>query len=292
MFTLRLLYISLICFILSISNSQAKSISSIVIDAKSGNVLYSQNAEKLHYPASLTKLMTLYITFNALETGKLKFSDKLKVSHTAASRSPSRLGAPVGTSIDVKTLVDALIIKSANDCATVLSEYFAPSEAEFAKIMTSTAKKLGMNDTTFKNASGLPNSKQKTTAKDMAILGVAIYNHFPQYYHLFSNNTFKYNDITYKSHNHLLKDFEGADGMKTGFTNASGYNIVTSAKQDKYRVIAVTLGHNQAKDRDNTISKMMKYSLDYMKKSKLINVAKLKKDINDSLGYKTRTAYK
>lgn len=280
-------------FALTITFNQAfASTSSIVIDAKTGNVLYSDNAEELRYPASLTKLMTLYITFNALETGKLKLSDKLKVSHTAASRSPSRLGMPAGSYIDVKTLIKALIVKSANDCATVLAEALSPSEREFAVLMTKTAHRLGMHKTTFKNASGLPNSQQKTTAKDLAILGAAIYHHFPQYYHLFSTKEFKYNNITYKTHNYLLNDSLGTDGMKTGYTAASGFNILTSAQQGNYRVIAVTLGHKRVKDRDQNISKMMELSLNHISQNNRINTYKLKNAINNSIKTKkTKTAY-
>ena len=280
-------------FALTITFNQAfASTSSIVIDAKTGNVLYSDNAEELRYPASLTKLMTLYITFNALETGKLKLSDKLKVSHTAASRSPSRLGMPAGSYIDVKTLIKALIVKSANDCATVLAEALSPSEREFAVLMTKTAHRLGMHKTTFKNASGLPNSQQKTTAKDLAILGAAIYHHFPQYYHLFSTKEFKYNNITYKTHNYLLNDSLGTDGMKTGYTAASGFNILTSAQQGNYRVIAVTLGHKRVKDRDQNISKMMELSLHHISQNNRINTYKLKNAIYNSIKTKkTKTAY-
>lgn len=283
------LFISLLCLT---TNSAIADTSSIVIDAQSGNVLYADNAEKLRYPASLTKLMTLYITFNALETGKLKLTDKLKVSHTAASRSPSKLGMPAGSYIDVKTLIQALIVKSANDCATVLAEAFRPTEAEFAKLMTQTARKLGMHNTTFKNASGLPNSQQKTTAKDLAILGAAIYHHFPQYYHLFSLNQFQYNGVTYKTHNYLLNDSLGTDGMKTGYTAASGFNILTSAQQGNYRVIAVTLGHKKVKDRDDSVSKMMEISLNHMHNNPNINISSLKSAINNSLrSGKTKTAY-
>ncbi len=283
------LFIGLLCFTTTSANADT---SSIVIDAQSGNVLYADNAEKLRYPASLTKLMTLYITFNALETGKLKLTDKLKVSHTAASRSPSKLGIPAGSYIDVKTLIQALIVKSANDCATVLAEAFSPTEADFAKLMTQTARKLGMHHTTFKNASGLPNSQQKTTAKDLAILGAAIYHHFPQYYHLFSLNQFQYNGVTYKTHNYLLNDSLGTDGMKTGYTAASGFNILTSAQQGNYRVIAVTLGHKKVKDRDDSVSKMMEISLNHMHNNPNINISNLKSAINNSLrGGKTKTAY-
>lgn len=286
-FGLALLYLGLTSF-----TAQAAGTSSIVIDAKSGNVLYSNNAEELRYPASLTKLMTLYITFNALETGKLKLSDKLRVSKTAASRSPSKLGMPAGSYIDVKTLIQALIVKSANDCATVLAEALSPSEADFAVLMTKTAHRLGMHRTVFKNASGLPNSAQKTTAKDLAILGAAIYHHFPQYYPWFSMTEFQYNGMTYKTHNYLLNDSLGTDGMKTGYTAASGFNILTSAQQGKYRVIAVTMGHKKVKERDEDVSKMMEISLKHMQKDQRINTAALKGAINNSLkSTKTRTAY-
>lgn len=290
-FVKKLCLATLFLSILSTSANAAET-SSIVIDAKSGNVLYKDNADTLRYPASLTKLMTLYIAFNALETGKLKFSDKLKVSQTAASRSPSKLGMPAGSYIDVKTLIQALIIKSANDCATVLAEALSPNEAEFAKLMTKTARRLGMYHTTFKNASGLPNSEQKTTARDLAILGAAIYNHFPQYYHLFSLTQFQYNGMTYKTHNYLLNDSLGTDGMKTGYTAAAGFNILTSAQQGNHRVIAVTLGHKRVKERDDSMSKMMEISLNHIKKGQSVNTQSLKNAINSVLkSNKTKTAY-
>ena len=248
----------------SVTTAQAavkRSISSIVIDADSGKVITSSNADERRYPASLTKLMTLYITFDALEKGKLKFSDNLKVSRHAANRAPSKIGVKAGGTIRVKDAVMALIVKSANDCASVLAEALGGSEENFAKIMTQTAKDLGMKDTTFKNASGLPDPKQRTTARDMAILGSAIYHHFPEYYDLFATRKFQYNGKTYYTHNHLLKNFEGADGMKTGYTNAAGYNIVTSAKRNGQRVIAVTMGHRTIKDRDYKVAQLMNKGL-------------------------------
>ena len=288
---LRAICLASLFLITTAVSAKAANTSSIVIDAQSGNVLYSDNANELRYPASLTKLMTLYIAFNALETGKLKFTDQLKVSTTAASRSPSKLDMPAGSYIDVKTLIQALIVKSANDCATVLAEALSPSEAEFAKLMTKTAHRLGMHHTTFKNASGLPNSEQKTTAKDLAVLAAALYHHFPQYYPMFSLTEFEYNGITYKTHNYLLKDSLGTDGMKTGYTAASGFNIVTSARQGNHRVIAVTMGHKKVQERDEDISKMMEISLQYMQKNPRINTASLKNAINSSLKSKTTTAY-
>ena len=254
--------------------------SSILIDAQSGSVLYADNADALRYPASLTKLMTLYITFNALENGTLSLDDNLKVSRNAANRSPSRLGLTAGKTIDVRTAILATIIKSANDCATVLGESLAKDEKSFAVLMTQTAHDLGMKDTTFKNASGLSNSKQKTTARDMAILAAAIYHHFPQYYSWFSIPQFEYAGRTYKSHNELLKDFDGADGLKTGYTAASGYNIVTSARRGNHRVIAVTMGHDFSADRDKKVYAMMDKALGNMELSSLIDYNRLHTEID------------
>lgn len=275
-------FIAAFCF-LSVLLACAKSFastSSIMLDAEDGKVIYESNADELRYPASLTKLMTLYITFNALENKKLKLTDKLKVSRVAAGRSPSKLGVPAGSTISVQDAVLAVIVKSANDCATVLAEHFSPTEADFAKLMTDTAKKLGMKHTTFKNASGLPNSQQKTTARDMSILAMAVYHHFPQYYKWFSQKSFMYKGQRITGHNHLLDTFKGADGMKTGYTAASGFNIITSAKRGNKRVIAVTMGHRFLNERDKHAYKMMDLGLDHMCKNKNVNVAKLTTAIN------------
>lgn len=242
------------------ATSQA-STSSIIIDAKSGEILSSSGADQLRYPASLTKVMTLYITFDALEKGLIKMDDKLLVSRNAANRAPSKLGVRAGEKITVRDAIMALVIISANDCASVLAEGLGYSEENFAKTMTKVARELGMKNTTFKNASGLPNKAQKTTARDMAILGAAMYHHFPEHYKLFSSTQFTYKTRTYYTHNRLLKSYDGADGMKTGFTNASGYNIITSAQRGDNRVIAVTMGHNTAKVRDQKVATMMTQGL-------------------------------
>lgn len=265
------------------------SVSSIMIDAANGEVMYEMNADERRYPASLTKLMTLYITFNALENNHIKLTDKLKVSRTAAGRSPSKLGVRAGETITVKDAIMAVIVKSANDCATVLAEHFAPTEADFAVLMTNTAHKLGMNHTTFKNASGLPNKQQKTSARDMAILAMAVYHHFPQYYKWFSAKSFQYKGRTIGGHNYILKTFAGADGMKTGYTAASGYNIITSAKRSGKRVIAVTMGHNSVGERDKKVSKMMDRGLVHMQKGD-VDVATLTNEINGKGGIKAKTA--
>jgi len=247
----------------AVSSTQAKpgSVSSIMLDAESGEILASERADIERYPASLTKLMTLYITFEALERGLIKMEDELTVSRTAANRSPSRLGLKPGSKIKVETAILAVIVKSANDCATVLAEGLGYTEQEFAKNMTAVAKTLGMKKTVFKNASGLPNRQQVTTARDMAVLAAALYHHFPQYYPLFSTQKFTYNGQTIYSHNHLLKNFDGADGMKTGYIAAAGYNIVTSAERNGNRVIAVTMGHQTLKERDKKAADMMEKGL-------------------------------
>lgn len=273
-----------------IGTAQAAT-SSIMIDAKTGNVLYEDNADVRRYPASLTKLMTLYLTFNALENGTLKLDDQLKISHTAANRSPSRLGLTPGKTIDVRTAILATIVKSANDCATVLGEALAKDERSFARLMTETAHQLGMKKTTFKNASGLQHSEQKTTARDMAILGAALYHHYPQYYAWFAIDQFQYEGKTYSGHNTLLKDFAGADGMKTGFTAAAGYNIVTSAKRGNHRVIAVTMGHDHVKDRDKKVYAMMDKALANADSGQVIHIRTLKTAIDNVSPVQRRTQY-
>ena len=251
-------------FLLASVNAAAakpKATSSILLDAHNGEILYSERADLVRYPASLTKLMTLYITFEALEKGLIKMDDEFAVSRTAANRSPSRLGLKAGSKIKVETAILATIVKSANDCATVLAEGLGYSEAEFAKHMTEVGKTLGMKHTVFKNASGLPNRQQVTTARDMAILGAALYHHFPQYYPLFSTKKFDYDGKTFYSHNYLLKSFDGADGMKTGYTAAAGFNIVTSAERNGNRVILVTMGHKDLKSRDRAAGQIMEKGL-------------------------------
>ncbi len=244
-----------------LTGSAKASTSSIMIDADSGKILSQSNADERRYPASLTKLMTLYLTFEALDNGTLKMTDKLRVSRHAANMEPSRIGLRAGQTVPVKTVVNALIVKSANDCAVVLAEALGGTESNFALKMTAKAKKLGMKNTTFKNASGLPNIQQKTTARDMAKLGAAMYRDFPQYYSLFSQKTFNYNGRTLYTHNHVLQKFKGADGMKTGYTRAAGFNIVTSAKRNGNRVIAVTMGHKTYRERDKKVMSMMENGL-------------------------------
>ena len=187
-------------------------------------------------------MMTLYLVFDAIESGKLSLDRRLRVSKRAAGQTPSRIGLKPGRSIPVEDAVLAMITKSANDAATVLAEAIAGTEVNFAKKMTKTAHRIGMKNTVFRNATGLPNRRQITTARDMAILAQRLISDYPQYYHYFSTKSFKWGKRTYKNHNKLLKTYEGVDGLKTGYIRASGFNIATSARRDGRRVIGIVLG--------------------------------------------------
>lgn len=235
-----------------------KTPSTLVADAQSGYVLHAKNADVQQYPASLTKVMTLYITFDALEKGYIHMDDLIPVSKHAARQPKSKLGLKAGTVMTVREAVLALIVKSANDAAVVLAEALAPSEQEFAQMMTSVAHDLGLHDTTFKNASGLHDPEQVTSAKDMAILAIAMMNHFPQYYPLFATKSFKFDGKTYYSHNAILLYYKGAEGFKTGFISAVGYNIVSTAHRDGRTLVGVVIGQDSAQKRD----KQMKTLLD------------------------------
>ncbi len=248
------LLFSLILF--SPSESQARY-ASVVMDSRTGQILYSRNADKRLYPASLTKIMTLYMTFEALNKGKLKLNQRLRVSARAAGQAPTKLGLKRGGTITVKDAMFGLITKSANDAATVLAEAMAPTEAAFARKMTERAKKLGMRRTSFRNASGLPNRRQRSTARDMAILGAAMIHDFPQYYHYLSLQKFDYKGRAYKNHNNLLGRYKGADGIKTGYIRASGFNLVASAKRGSNRLIGVVFGGRSAKSRDRHMKKLL-----------------------------------
>ncbi|MEP5700501.1 MAG: D-alanyl-D-alanine carboxypeptidase family protein, partial [Sneathiella sp.] len=184
---------------------------SVVMDSRTGQILYSRNADKKLYPASLTKIMTLYMTFDALKSGRLKLNQKLRVSARAEGQAPTKLGLKRGGRISVKDAMFGLITKSANDAATVLAEAMAPTEAAFARAMTERARKLGMTRTSFRNASGLPNRRQRSTARDMAILGAAMIHDFPQFYRYLSLQKFDYKGRAYKNHNNLLGKYQGAD---------------------------------------------------------------------------------
>tara|TARA_R110002110_G_scaffold49008_3_gene145596 strand:+ start:2101 stop:3822 length:1722 start_codon:yes stop_codon:yes gene_type:complete len=223
---------------------------SLVMDAYSGRVLYQSNADTQCYPASLTKVMTLYLLFEKLEQGKVTLNTKLKVSHHAAAQAPSRLGLKPGETIRVEDAILALVTKSANDIAVVVAEYIGGTESDFAELMTSKAKKIGMSRTRYMNASGLPNKSQLTTARDQATLAHRIQVDFPQYYRYFGTKTFAWDGRVFKNHNHLLGKYEGMNGLKTGYTAASGFNLTTTVKRDGKSVIGVVLGGKTARARD------------------------------------------
>lgn len=214
----------------------------IVVDAKTGKTLYADNADAYRFPASLTKIMTLYVVFEELEAGRLTLNSRLKVSKYAAGRPPSKIGLKPGSTIKVKDAILALVTKSANDVATVVAENIGGSEAAFARRMTRTARQLGMSKTTFRNAHGLPNSKQRTTARDMARLGRAIEERFPEEFKYFNTRVFTYKGRRYGNHNKLLGRVKGVDGIKTGYIRASGFNLVTSVKRNGRHVVAVVMG--------------------------------------------------
>ena len=229
----------------------------IVIDARSGAVLYSKRGDIRHYPASLTKMMTLYLLFEALEEGRVTLRTRLAVSARAAGQPNSKLGLRKGETITVRDAILALVAKSANDVATVVGEALAGDEWRFAQAMTRKTRALGMRRTSYRNASGLPNRRQLTSARDMAILARALYRHFPQYYHYFATQTFRYRGKTYRNHNRLLGSFAGVDGVKTGYIRASGFNLVASARRGGRRVIAVVLGTRSPKARDREVAALL-----------------------------------
>ena len=223
---------------------------SIVVDAKTGKVRHAVNADTRNFPASLTKVMTLYMLFDAVDNKKLNMNSHLKVSRRAANQPASKLGLRPGQSISVRNAADALIVRSANDVATVVAEALAGTERRFALRMTNMARKIGMSRTIFRNASGLPHRGQMSTAKDMATLTRRMITRFPHYYHLFAKTSFHYQGKRYRSHNKLLKTYPGAEGLKTGYIRASGYNLITTAKQDGHQLVGVVFGGNSARSRN------------------------------------------
>lgn len=244
-----------VCIAFSVTPSPAFAASNpryaaIIVNATDGNVLFSRNADARRYPASLTKMMTLYMLFEELEAGRLTLNSNLPVSATAASRPPSKLGMRAGSTISVEIAIKALAVKSANDVAAVVAEKIGKTESGFATLMTAKAKSLGLTRTKFLNASGLPNSGQYTTARDMAMLGQRIFQDFPQYYHYFSIKSFTWSGRVYKTHNRILKSYTGADGIKTGYIRASGFNVVTSAKRGGFHLIGVVMGGRTSSSRD------------------------------------------
>ena len=243
---------------------------SIIIDAETGQVLHATNADTRNYPASLTKMMTLYLTFEALKAGRLRLDQRLRVSKRAAGQPASRLGVKAGSTISVRDAILALITKSANDVATVLAEELGGTEWQFARIMTKRARALGMRRTTFRNASGLPNRRQLSTARDMAMLSRAIIRDFPRYYPLFATREFTYSNNTYRNHNRLLVAYSGTDGIKTGYTRASGFNLAASVERDGRRLIGVVFGGRTARSRDRHLMKLLDRTFEKLARREIV----------------------
>ena len=238
--------------VLTLSNhpAQAAPYADIVVDANSGAVLHATNPDARRHPASLTKIMTLYLLFEQLEAGKLKLDSALKVSAEASTQAPTKLGLKPGTTLAVEDAIKGMVTRSANDAAVVVAEAIAGSESDFAKLMTRKAQALGMKGTVYKNASGLPDDNQVTTARDQSILGRAIQERFPRYYKYFSTRSFTFRGQSIANHNRLLGKVEGVDGIKTGYINASGFNLVTSVHRGNRYLVAVVMGGGSGASRD------------------------------------------
>ena len=229
----------------------------IVVDQATGEVVHERNADEQNYPASLTKMMTLYLVFSALKDGQLKLDTPLKVSAAAVEQPRSKIDLKKGETIKVEDAILALVTKSANDVAVVVAEALGGSEDRFALLMTQQARKLGIKQTTFRNASGLPDPAQVSSARDLARLAVALRRDHPKYYRYFSTESFDYNGLNFANHNKLLGRYSGADGIKTGFTQASGFNLVASAERSGRRLVAVVLGGDTAHQRDRQAMRLL-----------------------------------
>jgi len=229
----------------------------LILDASSGQELYADRPDEPRHPASLTKLMTIYMVFSALDSGRLSLGDGLPVSINALNAPPTKVGLPLGGTIAVRDAIMALVTRSANDAAVALAETLAGDEASFAVQMTQKARQLGMSSTVFRNASGLPNSEQITTARDMARLAHALMRDYPHYYGIFSVQSYPFRGRVLENHNRMLGSYEGADGLKTGYTVASGFNLVMSAMRDNKRLIGVVMGGNTAGMRDRIMAELM-----------------------------------
>lgn len=240
---------SVVLLALSASPSLARY-ASVVIEVETGRVLHARNADTRNYPASLTKMMTLYMLFDAIENGKANLKTRMPVSARAEGQTPTKLGLRKGETITVDDAIKALAVRSANDVATVVAEFLGGTEIAFASMMTERARTLGMARTTFRNASGLHNRGQLSTARDMATLAIALRRDFPQYYHYFGMQSFRWAGKTVRSHNHVVRQYRGADGLKTGYIRASGFNLATSAQRDGRTLIGVVFGGKSSGSRD------------------------------------------
>ncbi|MBU3887276.1 D-alanyl-D-alanine carboxypeptidase [Methylosinus sporium] len=238
----------------STASGGGPAFAAIVVDANSGRTLYARNEHELRHPASVTKVMTLYLLFEQLEKGRLRLDSPLVISSHAAAQAPTKLGLAPGQTIDVDSAIKAVVTKSANDIAAAIAENIAGDEETFADMMTRKAHQLGMSRTHYANASGLPNDEQITTAHDLSVLGRAIQDRFPRYYRYFSTHAFVWRGQSHRNHNHLLGQIRGVDGIKTGYTHASGFNLLTSVRRDGHHIVAVVMGGRTAAARDRVMA--------------------------------------
>lgn len=243
--------------LVGLSPAFAREYSSIVVDAGNGRVLQQDDPDGVRHPASLTKMMTLYLTFDALDSGKLRLTDKMPVSEHAASMSPTKLGVRAGSTLTVEHAILGLVTQSANDAAVVLAEALGGSEDVFAETMTRAARRLGMSKTEFHNASGLPDPDQVSSARDIATLGLALLRDHPDRYRYFGTRVFRWGRATLKNHNHLMERYPGMDGIKTGYVAASGYNLAASAVRGGHRVVGVVMGGASAPSRDERMEELL-----------------------------------
>jgi len=248
---------ALVVAILAFSDARAGSYSALVAEVESERVLYQESPYEIRHPASLTKMMTLYLVFEALARGRISLHDTLWTSRHCTTRPPSKLGLEVGDPLTLEEGILALVTQSANDAATAIAEGLAGSEDAFADIMTRKARQLGMRNTVFRNPSGLPDPTQVTTAWDMFRLAKALLKHYPQYYSYFSTDRFEYRGRTFRNHNHLLGKYYGVDGIKTGFIRSSGYNLVASARRNGRRLIGIVFGGRTPRQRDEHMEELL-----------------------------------
>lgn len=242
---------------LSLIPQNSSKYAAIVVDAKTGEVLYGKRADAPRYPASITKVMTLYLAFEALAAGKIELDDPVVFSPRAAAQSPTKLGVRAGDSITVMQAMQGMVTRSANDASVAMAEKLGGTEQRFATLMTLRAHELGMTNTNFTNANGLPDSRNISSARDLAILSRAVMRDYPQYYRLFSTKSFNFRGQTIGNHNHMLSEVSGVDGLKTGFTNASGFNIAISGVRDNRRLIVVVLGGPNRITRDRVAESLL-----------------------------------
>ena len=245
-----------------VRESYSPQFSSIIVDGNSGAVLSSNNPDGIRRPASLTKIMTLYLLFERLDAGKMKLDTEMEVSEHASEQAPTKLGLKPGQTLKVEDAIKGLVTRSANDAAVVIAEAIAGDEDEFAKLMTRKARLLGMSKTTYRNASGLPNDEQLTTARDQATLGRAIQDRYPRYYRYFATTVFNFRGQSIRNHNRLLGNVEGVDGIKTGYTRASGFNLVSSMRRGNRHLVGVVLGGRSGGSRDATMRNLLAENLD------------------------------